>query len=169
MRRIRALFKQAPLEKIDLDLNEVIAEVLVLLGAETTRRRVAVETDLEKGLATVAGDRVQLQQLVFNLVLNGIESMDSVSDRPKKVFISSKRHSPESVQVEIGDCGVGLKDPEKVFEAFFTTKENGMGMGLAVCRSIIEAHHGRLWAAPGENAGTTFSFTLPAATFRAGS
>jgi PAS domain S-box-containing protein len=169
VRRIRALFKQAPLEKIDLDLNEVIAEVLVLLGAETTRRRVAVETDLEKGLATVAGDRVQLQQLVFNLVLNGIESMDSVSDRPKKVFISSKRHSPESVQVEIGDCGVGLKDPEKVFEAFFTTKENGMGMGLAVCRSIIEAHHGRLWAAPGENAGTTFSFTLPAATFRAGS
>jgi PAS domain S-box-containing protein len=169
VRRIRALFKQAPLEKIDLDLNEVIAEVLVLLGAETTRRRVAVETDLDKGLATVVGDRVQLQQLVFNLVLNGIEAMDSVSDRPKKVFISSMRHSPEAVQVEIGDCGVGLKDPEKVFEAFFTTKENGMGMGLAVCRSIIEAHHGRLWAAPGESAGTTFSFTLPAAAFRTGS
>jgi PAS domain S-box-containing protein len=169
VRRIRALFTQAPLEKIDLDLNEVIAEVLVLLGAETTRRRVVVETDLDKGLATVAGDRVQLQQLVFNLVLNGIEAMDSVSDRSKKVFISSKRHSPEAVQVEIGDCGVGLKDPEKVFEAFFTTKENGMGMGLAVCRSIIEAHHGRLWAAPGESAGTTFSFILPAATFRAGS
>jgi signal transduction histidine kinase len=125
--------------------------------------------DLDKGLAPVLGDRVQLQQLLFNLLLNGIEAMDSVVDRPKKVFISSKRHNPETVLVEIRDSGVGLKDPEKVFEAFFTTKENGMGMGLAVCRSIIEAHHGRLWAAPGESAGTTFSFTLPAATFRAGS
>ena len=79
--------------------------------------------------------------------------MDSVVDRPKKLFIRSKRHSPETVLVEIRDSGVGLKDPEKVFEAFFTTKENGMGMGLAVCRSIIDAHHGRLWAASGEGAG----------------
>ena len=169
VRRIRALFKQAPLEKIDLDLNDVIAEVLVLLGAETTRRQVAVETDLDKGLATVAGDRVQLQQLVFNLLFNAIEAMDPVLDLPKKLFIFSKQQSPETVLVEIRDSGVGMKDPEKVFEAFFTTKENGMGMGLAVCRSIIEAHHGRLWAVPGESAGTTFSFTLPAGTFRAGS
>ena len=169
VRRIRALFKQAPLEKIDLDLNEVIVEVLVLLNGETMRRRVAVETDLDKDLIRVAGDRVQLQQLVFNLLLNGIEAMDLVVDRPKKVLISSKRQSQEAVQVEIRDSGVGLKDPEKVFEAFFTTKENGMGMGLAVCRSIIDAHHGRLWAASNENAGTTFSFTLPAATFRTAS
>jgi PAS domain S-box-containing protein len=169
VRRIRGLFKQAPPEKIGLDLNEVIGEVLVLLGGEIARRQVAAEMDLDKGLAPVLGDRVQLQQLLFNLLLNGIEAMDSVVDRPKKVFISSKRHNPETVLVEIRDSGVGLKDPEKVFEAFFTTKENGMGMGLAVCRSIIEAHHGRLWAAPGESAGTTFSFTLPAATFRAGS
>jgi len=167
VRRIRALFKQAPLEKIDLDMNAIIDEVLVLVSGETMRRRVAVETDLDKGLAPVAGDRVQLQQLVFNLVLNGIEAMDSVLDRPKKVFISSRRHSPEAVLVEIRDCGVGLMDPEKVFEAFFTTKENGMGMGLAVCRSIIDAHHGRLWAASDERAGTTFSFTLPPATIRA--
>ncbi len=158
-----------PLEKIDLDLNEVIGEVLVLLAGETMRRRVAVETDLDKDLGLVSGDRVQLQQLIFNLVLNGIEAMDSVLDRPKKLFISSKRHSLEAVLVEIRDSGVGLKDPEKVFEAFFTTKENGMGMGLAVCRSIVDAHHGRLWAAPGESAGTTFSFTLPAATLRAAS
>ena len=162
VRRIRALFKQAPLEKIDLDLNEVIVEVLELLGGETTRRRVAVETDLDQGLAPVAGDRLQLQQLLFNLLLNAIEAMDHLLDHPKKLFISSKRHSLETVLVEIRDCGVGLKDPEKVFEAFFTTKENGMGMGLAVCRSIIDAHHGRLWAASGESAGTTFSFTLPA-------
>ncbi|HXP40505.1 MAG TPA: ATP-binding protein, partial [Candidatus Acidoferrales bacterium] len=167
IRRIRALFKHAPLDKIDLDLNEVIAEVLRLLSGERTKRRVSVETDLDKDLGPVAGDRVQLQQVVFNLLLNGIEAMDSVLDRPKKLFIRSKRHSPETVLIEIQDSGVGLKDPEKVFEAFFTTKENGMGMGLAVCRAIIDAHHGRLWAASGEGAGTTFSFTLPAAVVRA--
>jgi hypothetical protein len=105
-----------------------------------------------------------LQHLLFNLLLNGIEAMDSVVDRPKNLFIRSKRHSPEAVLVEIRDSGVGLKDPEKVFEAFFSTKESGMGMGLAVCRSIIDAHQGRLWAASGESAGATFSFTLPVAS-----
>ena len=163
IRRIRALFKHAPLDKTDLDLNDVIAEVLRLLSGERTKKHVSVETDLDKDLSLVAGDRVQLQQVVFNLLLNGIEAMDSISDRPKKLFIRSKRHSPETVLIEIRDSGVGLKDSEKVFEAFFTTKENGMGMGLAVCRAIIDAHHGRLWAASGEGAGTTFSFTLPAA------
>ena len=161
VRRIRALFKQAAVEKIELDLNEVIGEVLHLLNGETTRRRVAVETDLGQDLAPVAGDRVQLQQVVFNLLLNGIEAMDPVVDRPKKLFICSKRPSPETVLVEVRDSGTGLKDPDRIFEAFFTTKENGMGMGLAICRSIIDAHHGRLWAASGEGAGTTFSFTLP--------
>ena len=169
VRRIRALFKQAPLEKVDLDLNEVIGEVLALLGGETVRRRVSVETDLDQGLAPVAGDRVQLQQLLFNLLVNAIEAMEPFLDRPRNLFIRSKRHSPETVLVEIRDSGVGLKDPEKSFEPFFTTKETGMGMGLAVCRSIIDAHHGRLWAASGEGAGTTFSFTLPAATLQAAS
>ena len=161
VRRIRALFKQAAVEKIELDLNEVIGEVLHLLNGETTRRRVAVETDLGQDLAPVAGDRVQLQQVVFNLLLNGIEAMDSVVDRPKKLFICSKRPSPETVLVEVRDSGTGLKDPDRIFEAFFTTKDNGMGMGLAICRSIIDAHHGRLWAASGEGSGTTFSFSLP--------
>ena len=87
--------------------------------------------------------------------------MDSVVDRPKKLFICSKRPSPETVLVEVRDSGMGLKDPDRIFEAFFTTKDNGMGMGLAICRSIIDAHHGRLWAASGEGAGTTFSFSLP--------
>jgi PAS domain S-box-containing protein len=169
VRRIRALFKQDPLEKINLDLNEVIGEVLALLGGETMRRRVTVETDLDKDLAPVSGDRVQLQQLLFNLLLNAFEAMDALLDRPKSLFIRSKRHSPETVLVEIQDSGVGLKDPEKIFEAFFTTKATGMGMGLALCRSIIDAHQGRLWAASGESAGTTFSFTLPAATLRAAS
>jgi hypothetical protein len=107
-----------------------------------------------------------LQQLLLNLLGNGLDAMDPVLDRPKKLSIRSKRHSPhsmlpDSVLVEIRDYGVGLTDPDRVFEAFFTTKENGMGMGLAICRSIIEAHDGRLWASSGEVPGTTFSFTLP--------
>ncbi len=162
VRRIRALFKHVSLETIDLNLNEVIAEVLHLLSGETTRRSVAVKTELADDLPTVLGDRVQLQQLVFNLFLNGIEAMDQVLDRPKKLLIRSKRQDQEAVVVEIQDSGVGMDDPEKAFEAFFTTKETGMGMGLAICRSIIEAHHGRLWADSGNGAGTTFSFTLPA-------
>jgi hypothetical protein len=161
VRRIRALFKQAGAEKVELDLNEVVREVLHLLKAETARRRVAVETDLGQGLALVAGDRVQLQQLVFNLLLNGIEAMDAVVDRPKRLSIASKQPSQETVLVEVRDSGTGVKDTDRIFDAFFTTKENGMGMGLAICRSIIDAHHGRLWAASGEGAGTTFSFTLP--------
>jgi len=161
VRRIRALFKQATLDQIELDLNEVIGEVLHLLHGETARRSVAVETDLGQGLAPVVGDRVQLQQLIFNLLLNGIEAMDPVVDRPRKLFVRSKQPSRETVLVEIQDSGVGLGDSEKVFEAFFTTKENGMGMGLAICRSIVDAHHGRLWAASGDGTGATFSFSLP--------
>lgn len=107
------------------------------------------------------GDRVQLQQLVFNLLLNGIEAMDSILDRQKKLFIRTMLESPETALVEIRDLGVGLEDPERIFEAFFTTKESGMGMGLAVCRSIVDSHHGRLWAESNRSAGTTFSFTLP--------
>ena len=135
--------------------------MLRLLTAETGRKRVGVETELEKDMAAVVGDRVQLQQLLFNLLLNGIEAMDSVVDRPKKLMIRSKRQSGNVVLVEIHDCGIGPPDPEKVFEAFFTTKENGLGMGLPVCRSILEAHDGRLWAASSEGDRTTFFFTLP--------
>jgi len=161
VRRIRALFKRAAIEKVELDLNEVIYEVLSLLHGETEKRRVVVETHLAKDLAPMMGDRVQLQQLLLNLILNGIEAMDPVLDRSKKLFIRSKRDGPETVLVEIQDCGVGLKDSARVFEAFVTTKENGMGMGLAICRSIVEAHNGRLWAASGEEPGATFCFTLP--------
>jgi len=161
VRRIRALFKQAGAEKIELDLNEVIGEVLHLLAGETARKLVTMETELAQDLAPVVGDRLQLQQLVFNLLLNGMEAMDSIVDRPKKLFVRSRRSNPETVLVEVRDSGIGLKDPDRIFEAFFTTKENGMGMGLAICRSIIDAHHGRLWAASGEGVGSTFSFTLP--------
>jgi PAS domain S-box-containing protein len=163
VRRIRALFKGAPLEKVPLDLNEVIGEVVDLLRGETARKRVFVETSLETELAPVVGDRVQLQQLILNLLLNGIEAMEPVVNRPRKLAIRTLRQNAETALVEIRDCGVGLEDPEKVFEAFFTTKENGMGMGLAICRSIVDAHDGRLWAASGEGFGTTFCVTLPLA------
>jgi signal transduction histidine kinase len=161
VRRIRALFKRAAHEEVPLDLNEVIGEVLSLLRSETAKRRVIVETDLGQRLPPVTGDRVQLQQLILNLLLNGIEAMDPVIDQPKRLSIRSKRERDDTVLVEIRDSGVGLKDPDTVFEAFFTTKENGMGMGLAICRSIVQAHNGRLWAASGEGPGATFYFTLP--------
>jgi PAS domain S-box-containing protein len=164
VQRVRALFKRAAPENVALDLNEIICEVLRLLRGEAARRRVGVEADLGKDLALVLGDRVQLQQLLFNLLLNGLEAMDPVVDRSKKLFIRSKRDSPETVLVDVRDYGVGLADPDKVFEAFFTTKESGMGMGLVICRSIVEAHGGRLWIAPCEQPGTTFRFTLPVKT-----
>ena len=161
VRRTRALFKHSAIERTELNLNEVIVEVVHLLTGETARGRIAVEMDLGEDLAPVVGDRVQLQQLVFNLILNAIEAMDSVVDGPREIFICSKQISPETVLVEVRDCGAGIQDPDRMFEAFFTTKENGMGMGLAICRSIIDAHGGRLWAASSEGSGTTFSFTLP--------
>jgi hypothetical protein len=161
VRRIRALFKMAAHEEVSLDLNEVIGEVLGLLRSEIAKRRVIAETDLAQDLAPVTGDRVQLQQLILNLLLNGIEAMDRVTDHPKRLFIRSIQQPDDTVLVEIRDSGVGLKDPDTIFDAFFTTKENGMGMGLAICRSIVQAHNGRLWAASGEGPGATFCFTLP--------
>jgi hypothetical protein len=109
----------------------------------------------------VVADRVQLQQLVLNLLINGLDAMDEVADSPRKLCIRSRQDREDAALVEIRDWGVGLKEPDKIFEAFFTTKENGMGMGLTICRSIVEAHDGRLWASSAEGPGTIFRFTLP--------
>ena len=161
VRRVRALFRRAPGEKDVLDLNEVIGEVLRLLRGDAGKRGIAVETDLDKKLPSVVADRIQLQQVVLNLVLNGIEAMDQVADHPKTIFIRSAWESPNAAVVEVRDNGAGFENPERAFEAFFTTKQNGMGMGLAICRSIIEAHHGRLWVARSEGPGATVCFTIP--------
>lgn len=161
IRRIRALFRRASLEKTALDVNEIIAEVLRLTRSELVRRGVAVETELEQDLPCVEGDRVQLQQLLLNLLVNGMEAMEGVANQPKKIFIRSKPQAGEGVLVEVRDCGPGLTEPDKAFEAFYTTKESGLGMGLAICRSIVEAHQGRLWAESADGAGATFRFTLP--------
>jgi signal transduction histidine kinase len=161
VRHIRALFRKTALAKVDLDVNEVIDEMLRLIRTNTLAKRVAVEVDLEKQLPLVLGDRVQLQQVIFNLLANGIEAMEAVEDRPRKLRICSKLEGPESIVIEIRDYGTGLADSKKAFEAFYTTKNNGMGMGLAICRSIVEAHGGRLGVTPTQGPGTTFFFTLP--------
>jgi signal transduction histidine kinase len=161
VQRVRALFKRTPGEKAALDLNEVIGDVLRLTGVEVGKVGVIVETDLDKNLPHVVADRIQLQQVVLNLVLNGIEAMDQVAERPKRIVVRSACESPNAAIVEIRDYGTGFENPEKAFEAFFTTKEKGMGMGLAICRSIIEAHHGRLWIAPSQGPGATVCFIIP--------
>ena len=162
VQRIRALFKGGALETTALDLNDVIGEVLELLRSEITRKDVSLETKLETGVPLVVGERVQLQQLIFNLILNGIEAMDSVSDRRRTLFVRSSRNG-SSILVEIRDTGTGLREPDKIFDAFFTTKKNGLGMGLAICRSIVEAHQGKLWASSVGDGGSTFYFSLPVA------
>jgi hypothetical protein len=159
--RIRSLFKRASLQKTALEINEIIADVLRLTQGDIIRKGVAVETELEQDLPYVAGDRVQLQQLLFNLLVNAIEAMDGVADRPKRLFICSKQQAGDGILVEVRDCGPGLAEPEKAFEAFYTTKENGLGMGLAICRSIVEAHQGHLWAESAGATGAAFCFTLP--------
>ncbi|HTF68425.1 MAG TPA: ATP-binding protein [Edaphobacter sp.] len=161
VRHIRALFTKNAPEKIALSVNEVIHEVVSLINNETVRKRITIETDLEKSLPLTLGDRVQLQQLIFNLLINGIEAMETVANRPKKLHIRSKLQNSDAILVEIRDSGTGLADSEKVFEAFYTTKEKGMGMGLSICRSIVEAHGGRLGITLSQGPGTTFFFTLP--------
>jgi PAS domain S-box-containing protein len=162
VRRVRALFKKSETERVTLSVNEIIGEVLRILSGEINRGHVAVETHCAVDLPRIEGDRVQLQQLILNLLINGIEAMNPVVDRPKRLLVCSKHQSPGTVLVEISDSGVGLKDPEKIFESFYTTKPDGMGMGLAICRSIVESHHGRLWAESRDDSGATFCFTLPA-------
>jgi PAS domain S-box-containing protein len=161
VQRVQALFKRTPGEKVALDLNEVIRDVLRLPAGDIGRMGIIVETDLDRKLPCVVGDRIMLQQVVLNLVLNGIEAMDQIPVRAKKIFIRSARESLNAARVEIRDHGTGFANPEKAFEPFFTTKDKGMGMGLAICRSIIEAHHGRLWIAPSQGSGATVCFMIP--------
>jgi PAS domain S-box-containing protein len=163
IRRVRALAKKTEIEKVPLDVNDVVKEVITLVQRELTSHRVSLRMELAPALAMILGDRVQLQQVMINLVMNGIEAMQSVTDRPRELVIRSRQDETQQVLVSVTDCGVGIsaKDPDRLFDAFFTTKSSGMGMGLSICRSIVEAHRGRLSASSNEGPGATFQFTLP--------
>ncbi len=157
--RIRALFKQSVESRTSTAVGSVIAEALNLMVEEASRRRVRMDVDVESNLQPVALDRVQIQQVLVNLIRNGIDEMDSVAgDRVLRLRV---RQLGGMVQIEISDRGQGIEFPERIFEPFFTTKANGMGMGLAICRSIVEAHGGRLWVETNKPQGATFIFTLP--------
>jgi signal transduction histidine kinase len=143
--------------------------VLRLVQREILSHRVTLRLDLASGLPLVSGDRVQLQQVVLNLVINGVQAMESVTDRPRDLLIRSQQLDADNVVVEVQDSGVGFdeKSASRLFNAFFTTKPRGVGMGLSICRSIIEAHGGRISASGRPGQGATFRFTLPAEPGRA--
>jgi signal transduction histidine kinase/GAF domain-containing protein len=165
IKSIRALTRKSSPEMVSLDINDVIREVIVLMGAEFRRHGVRVETLLSSNLDSVVGDRVQLQQVVLNLIMNGVEAMtDSVHGR-RRLQVRSANAESGGVLVAVEDSGPGLDPAQtgRLFEAFFTTKPQGMGIGLSICRSIIDAHGGRLWASPNLPNGAVFQFTLPAA------
>lgn len=162
VRRIRAMFRHAPIVKCALSVNDVIKEVCDLMGDQFLGKAIVLKSHLEPDLPKALADRVQLQQVLTNLIRNGIEAMDSVTGRPKLLTISSRRDG-EEILVEVADSGAGISDVEALFESFHTTKPNGMGMGLAICRSIIEAHGGRVWATNDPFYGATFTFALGAA------
>jgi C4-dicarboxylate-specific signal transduction histidine kinase len=160
---IRNLITKAPPPRDDcLDVNEAIREVIVLTRGEALKNGVSVEMQLAEGLPPIQGDRVQLQQVVLNLILNAVEAMNSVDDARRALSISTGRGADETL-VTVRDSGPGI-DPEhrdRVFHSFYTTKPSGMGLGLSICRSIVDAHGGRLWTNANEPRGAVFQFTLP--------
>jgi len=163
IKRIRLLFKKGNSERELVDINEVIREMVVLLRGEAARYSILVQTELEADTPRLMADRVQLQQVLMNLMINGIDAMKDV-DGTRELAIKSQRAENDQVLVSVKDTGVGLppQQSDKVFEAFFTTKLHGTGMGLAISRSILESHGGRLWAANNSPRGASFYFALPA-------
>ncbi len=161
--RIRALTKRTSAIREELDLNETVREVLALVGDEAKRNSVTIRTQFAKEVLPVLGDRVQLQQAALNLVMNAFEAMSSVGERPRELVITTQNIDPDQVQVTVEDSGTGLDldAMKRIFEPFYTTKPGGMGMGLSICRSILDAHGGRLWATAKDGPGTMFHFTLP--------
>jgi PAS domain S-box-containing protein len=161
--RIRALMKKAPPRKDRLEINQVILEIIEITRGEAVKHRISVLTELAGHLAAVEADRVQLQQVLLNLNVNAIEAMGATNEGPRELLISTAKVETGGVLVAVQDSGPGLEAamPERVFESFYTTKSTGLGLGLSICRSIIEAHGGRLWASTNQRRGATFQFTLP--------
>jgi PAS domain S-box-containing protein len=161
--QIRTLIKKDPPRKDDLEINEAILEVIALTHGEMVKNRVSLQMQLAVGLPPVQGDRVQLQQVILNLIINAVEAMSSLSDGPRDMLISTGKDAPSGVFVAVQDSGPEL-NPERfnrLFDPFYTTKPDGMGMGLSICRSIVEAHGGRVWASRSDGRGVTVQFSLP--------
>jgi len=161
--RIRALIKKTPPRKDGLEINEAILEVIALTRSEVVKNGVSVQTQLAEGLPLIQGDRVQLQQVILNLIINAVEAMSGVSEGSRALRIGTGKDASGGVLVAVQDSGPGL-NPESVdrlFDAFYTTKPGGMGMGLSICRSIVEAHGGQIWASRTASPGATVQFTLP--------
>jgi PAS domain S-box-containing protein len=161
--RIRALVRKAPPLNDQLDINEVMLEVIELTRSELRRNGTSLQTQLADGLPLVVGDRIQLQQVMLNLILNAVEAMSGSSETARELLIRTEQVGPGGVLVAVQDSGPGLKPDslDRLFDAFYTTKPDGLGMGLSICRSIIEAHGGRVWATPNLTRGAVFQFTLP--------
>jgi PAS domain S-box-containing protein len=163
IQRLRSMYSHKQPKYEALDLNDAAREVLALSMNELQRAHVILRTDFHEGLPAINGDRVQLQQVLLNMVLNAVDAMREVSDRPRDLLVATAREEPDSVRLSVCDSGIGI-DPqtlEKIFDSFYTTKSAGMGMGLSISRSIIENHQGRLWAKANEGPGATFAFSLP--------
>ena len=161
--RIRSLMNKTVSERVPIDMNVLIHEVLDLTAWELRKRQVSVKAELSSSLPMIFGDRIQMQQVILNLILNGIEAMAPVEDRPRVLSVKSGPFKEDEIQLSFHDTGIGI-DPalaSRIFEAFFTTKPNGTGIGLSICRSIIEAHGGHISAMPGIPHGAVFQFSLP--------
>jgi hypothetical protein len=163
--RIRDHIKKAPPREERVDLNQAITDVIALAQGAISKNGVSVQTRLTEGLPHVQADRVQVQQIVLNLILNAVEAMSLVKKGARELAIITERHKAGGVLVAVRDSGLGIdpKQLDRVFDAFYTTKSGGVGMGLSICRSIIDAHGGRLWAEANEPRGAVFQFTLPSA------
>jgi len=161
--RIRSLINKAAPERAQVQLNEIIEESVALAVSQASRSDASLEIELEPDLPVTLGDRIQLQQVILNLMLNGIESMSGVNDRPRRLMIRSRTQDADQISISVTDNGIGVsaENMSRLFEPFFTTRSQGIGMGLAISRSIIEAHGGRLWADSTVDQGSVFQFTLP--------
>lgn len=162
IRRVRMLANKTDIQKVPLDINDVIEEVVLIFRHEAIAHRVSLRQELASALPQVFGDRVQLQQVIMNLLMNGIQATSPVTGRHHELRIRSQEHGPDQILVAVEDSGTGfeLQNVDRLFSAFFTTKPNGMGIGLSICRSIVEQHGGNIWATRNSGAGSTFQFTL---------
>ncbi len=161
--RVRTLAKRAPAQKVPSDINDVIRDIVILTASEIKKHHISLRTNLDRELGLVYADPVLLRQVMLNLVMNAIEAMDDTPEANRLVSISSMKEGSDGVTVTVRDSGKGFgrTKPEQIFDAFYTTKSTGMGLGLTITRSIVEAHGGRIWAEPSDSRGTMFRYTLP--------